>query len=140
MKTEQINQALEQIVLLKNRIHGMNPDSPDKSNLISELNQMETAFDEQFGSQLYEVFLDIHDELCPDNDILSASEYIAQYYEAKGNQYFVDDKQGALVHMDDYPNSETKLVLLPNPLRVELNIDAYNKEEVWSEQGKAHLY
>jgi hypothetical protein len=82
----------------------------------------------------------VHDELCPDNDVQKPSDYFAKQYITKGNKYFVDDKQGVLVHMDDYPHQETKLVLLPNPLRVELNIDEFNKEEVWSSAKNLYAY
>ncbi len=139
MKTEQINQLLEKIVLTKNNLQSSTSEQ-EKKTITKQLDKLESEFDSNYKEEMHEILLDVHDELCPDNDVQKASDYIAKQYIKKGKKYFVDGSQGLLVHMDDYPHQETKLVLLPNPLRVELNIDEFNKEEVWSAERNLYAY
>lgn len=144
MKFDEINQALEEIIDLRNQVFQMNHGDAKLQAIESKLGQLESELLSKYGTQLHEVLLDVHDELCPDNDVLSPTNYIASCYHVSPNgsgmKYDVDSDAGVLVQMDDFPQQPTKLVLLPNPLRVILNVNAGHREEVWSSVKNANAY
>ena len=141
---EQINQVLENIVLFRNQISELKNSDSSFNSLSKKLQEAEQQFTTHYSTQLHEILLDVHDELCPDNDVESPLKYIASQYhiskDGSANSYFVDPSEGLQVHMDDYPNKPTRLVLLPNPFRVVLNIDEFNKEEVWNSETSSTIY
>ena len=140
MKMEEMNLALEGIVLLKNQLHGMAETDEKFAAISTALEDAEADFENEFGSQMHEILLDVYDELCPDSDIMPFKNYLAKFYHVRKSNgkdsYLVDGTEGFLVQMDDFPKKETKLVLLPCPLRIELNIDDYTKEQVWTAEKK----
>lgn len=144
MKFDEINEALEAIIELRNQVYQLEHGNANLLALEAQLGQLESELLSKYGTQLHEVLLDVHDELCPDNDVLSPTSYIASTYTVlqKGTnmQYDVNEDAGVLVQMDDFPKQSTKLVLLPSPLRVLLNIDSNNREEVWSSVKNAAGY
>lgn len=144
MKFDEINQALEDIIDLRNQIYALdksNADFPAKSQALETLEKQLLA---KYGTQLHEVLLDVHDELCPDNDVEEPTNYIAPHYQVNmngaGKKYQVNSTDGVLVQMDDYPHEPTRLVLAPNPFRVILNINANQAEEVWSSTNNQVAY
>jgi len=144
MKFDEISKALEEIIDLRNQAFQLNHGDAKLQAIESKLGRLESELLSKYGTQLHEVLLDVHDELCPDNDVLSPTNYIASYYtvtpNGKGMKYEVDNDAGVLVQMDDFPKQPTKLVLVPNPLRVVLNINAGHREEVWSSTKNANAY
>lgn len=144
MKFDEINQALEAIIELRNQVYDLEHGNANLMTIETKLGQLESELLSKYGTQLHEVLLDVHDELCPDNDVLSPTSYIASSYsisETGANvRYDVDYEAGVLVQMDDFPKQPTKLVLVPNPLRVLLNINSNNREEVWSASKHTAAY
>jgi len=144
MKFDEINQALAAIIELRNQIYQLEHGNANLSAIEAQLGQLESELLSDYGTELREVLLDVHDELCPDNEVLSPTSYIASSYSVapngEGIQYDVDGEAGVLVQTDDFPQKDTKLVLLPNPLRIMLNIDHNNREEVWSSLSSTAVY
>ncbi len=139
MKTEEINNALAQIATMKAKLEKLN-DEKEITDLSEKINQSEVDFELKYGSKLKEVFMDVHDEICPDDKVLPPTEYIADTYLKRGDNFLVDGSQGVKVQSDDFPKEDTKLVLMPNPLRVMVNIDEFDKERVWSAEKHGYLY
>lgn len=96
-----------------------------------ELHQLEDHFQAEYGSYLEEALSAVHDEYCPDTEVLLPIAYLADHYEISEMGVEVNHDQGVYVEVDDYPGKPTKLVLVPSPTRILLNIDANTKEEVW---------
>lgn len=102
-----------------------------------KLQQLEQAFTTNYGEQLRSILEEVYDDLCPDDEVQAPLNYLAKHYEvvnqnSKGNMYDVSHQEGVPVEVDEYGQSPAKMVVLPNPLRIVLNIDAHSKEEVWS--------
>ena len=144
MKFDDISKALEEIIDLRNQVYRLEHGSEELKTVEQSLGELESKLLSKYGTQLHEVLLDVHDELCPDNDVLSPTHYIASFYNVKPNgnglHYDVESDAGVLVQMDDFPQQPTRLVLIPNPLRVLLNINANQREEVWSSSKNLAMY
>lgn len=102
-----------------------------------KLKQLEQEFTTNYGEQLRSILEEVYDDLCPDDEVQAPLNYLAENYKivsqnGKGNMYDVSHHEGVSVEVDEYGQAPTKMVILPNPLRIVLNIDAHTKEEVWS--------
>lgn len=137
MDLTRLNDDLTKIVELRNVVgeDGLADNLMQKTE--AELRKCESRFLEEYGIYLEEVLKDVHDEICPDDNVLSPIEYLANKYIDTGNKrdgrkvYEVENDQGVSVGVDDYPGKQTKLVILPNPVRIMLLVDANDREELW---------
>ena len=136
MDIKVLNQALLAIAEKKNELIKIDYNDEAYDNVEEELHDLEDDFQEKYGDYLEDVLQDLHDKLCPDNDVLLPIAYLAkEYLTAPGDNdelaYDVKASEGVLVEVDDYPDQLTRLVLLPNPLRILLQINKQHREEVW---------
>ncbi|MTI23434.1 hypothetical protein, partial [Fulvivirga kasyanovii] len=92
---------------------------------------LEDDFLEKYGDYLEDAFHEVHDEFCPDTDVLLPIAYLPNEVIITDDGYDVAFKEGVYVEVDDYPGKETKLVLLPKPTRIILQVDPQQKEVVW---------
>jgi hypothetical protein len=80
-----------------------------------------------------EALQNIHDEYCPDSDVLMPVAYIAKNYRVSDkNDFSVATTEGVFVEVDKLPGKDTRLVIVPNPPRVVLNIGKDKQEVVWT--------
>ncbi len=137
MDISKLNDDLTKIVELRNMVSetGLEKNLMEKTE--KDLGKSESRFLKEYGIYLEEVLKDVHDEICPDDTVLSPLEYLANKYIDTGNKrdgrkvYEVENTEGVTVGVDDYPGKETKLVILPNPVRIMLLVDHYDREELW---------
>ncbi|MGC4023672.1 MAG: hypothetical protein QM734_17795 [Cyclobacteriaceae bacterium] len=93
---------------------------------------MEDALQVKYGDFLEEALQEVHDKLSPDTDILFPIAYLAKAYTiGASNEFSVLSTEGVYVEVDSMPGKETKLVILPNPLRIILNTKE-KQQVVWS--------
>ena len=102
-----------------------------------KLKNLEQEFTANYGEQIRTILEEVYDDLCPDDVVQAPLNYLAKEYKVisqnnKGDIYDVSHHEGVPVEVDEYGQAATKMVILPNPLRIVLNIDAHTKEEVWS--------
>jgi hypothetical protein len=101
------------------------------------LRKCDSRFLDHSGIYLEEVLKDVHDEICPDDSVLSPIDYLANQYIDTGNKrdgrkvYEVENNEGVEVGVDDYPGKDTRLVILPNPTRIMLIVNGQDREELW---------
>jgi len=126
-----LDNDLQKLVLKKNELSVMDYGNEAYDDIEEELHQMEDDFSEKFGAYLEEAFYDVHDEFCPDSDVLMPIAYLGKKYKVEDGKFDVDFTQGVYVEMDDYPDQETKLILLPNPTRIMLQISQEDRNIVW---------
>lgn len=93
---------------------------------------------EEHGEELEEVIQQVHDKICPDTDVLLPIAYLAKSYvpttNDDGNETFdVDLKEGVPVILDDYPDHLSRMVLLPNPPRLIVQVNRAKRFLVWPE-------
>jgi hypothetical protein len=116
MDIKALDDALQAIVKKQEELKGIEYSNPKYDDLEEELHDLEDAFQDTYGEYLEEALQDVHDELCPDNDVLLPIAYIGD---------------GIYVEVDDYPGKETRLQLEPNPTRITIKVGKEKQEVVW---------
>ncbi|MGW8121982.1 hypothetical protein ACV07N_04920 [Roseivirga echinicomitans] len=137
MNVEKLNNDFAAIAEKINELDDMDYSDERYDDLEEELHDMEDAFIEEFGPELEEAIALVHDEFCPDNDVLLPIAYFAKNYvrlqRDKDGKYGYDVEfgEGVPVEVDDFPNQEVKLVLVPGPTRLLVTVGENAKQEAW---------
>ncbi|WP_017733681.1 hypothetical protein [Nafulsella turpanensis] len=138
MDIKALDKALTALVEKKNELAGLNYNDPKYDDAEEELHSMEDDFVSQYGEYLEDALHVVHDDICPDNDVLLPIAYLADKYQKVGEKpdgsplWDTDMQQGVLVDVDDYPGKPARLVFVPNPTRLMLMVSGVGKEEVWT--------
>lgn len=131
MDIQALDSDLTSLVEKKIALSKIDYSSEEYDQKEEELHEMEDNFLEKYGDYLEDAFHEVHDEFCPDTDVLLPIAYLPNEVIVTDEGYDVSFNEGVYVEVDDYPGKETKLVLLPKPTRIVLQIDAKTKEVVW---------
>ena len=133
MDLKELDTALQEIVKRRMELQKIDYSNPKYDVLEEELHDLEDGFHLKFGDYLEEALQEVHDVYCPDTDVLYPIAYIAKTYQINDkNEYTVSTSEGVFVEVDKFPGKDTKLVLVPNPLRVLLNIGKDKQQLVWT--------
>jgi hypothetical protein len=117
MDVKALDQALQEILKKKEELSKINYNNPKYDDLEEQLHDLEDDFQEEYGEYLEEALQDIHDELCPDNDVLMPIAYLGK---------------GIPVEVDKYDGKDTRLILTTNPPRIVLTIGKDKQEVIWT--------
>ena len=137
MDIKALDAALISIVEKKNQLSTIDYNDEAYDHIEEELHQLEDDFGEKFGDYVEDALHYVHDEFCPDNDVLLPIAYLANKYLETGinsdgsTAFDVEINEGVIVDVDDFPGKETRLVLLPSPTRIILQVGKDQREEVW---------
>jgi hypothetical protein len=137
MDIQALDKALTALVEKKNKLAGLNYNDLRYDEEEEQLHDMEDNFQKQYGEYLEDALHVVHDDICPDNDVLLPIAYLADKYNSVGQKpdgstlWDIDMKQGVLVDVDDYPGKPARLAFVPNPTRLMLSVSGVGKEEVW---------
>jgi len=132
MDLKALDNALQEIAKRRMQLQKIDYNNPQYDVLEEELHDLEDSFHVKFGD-LEEALQQVHDEYCPDTDVLYPIAYIAKNYQINDkNEYSVPTSEGVFVEVDKFPGKDTKLVLVPNPTRVLLNIGKDKQQLVWT--------
>jgi hypothetical protein len=138
MDIKKLDQVLLEIAEKKNQLNKLTYADKNYDVVEEELHDLEDDFVDEYGDFLEDALHTVHDEYCPDNDVLLSTAYLAKRYMETGKNsdgtpaYDVDFNEGVLVEVDDYPGQPCKLVIVPNPCRIILQISATQREVVWT--------
>ncbi|GHN01857.1 hypothetical protein WSM22_33460 [Cytophagales bacterium WSM2-2] len=122
MDIKALDKAIQDIAIRRNDLKKIDYNNPKYDDLEEELHDLEDAFHVKYGEYLEEALQDVHDKLAPDTDILFPIAYLAKTYTISSkNEFSVSGSEGVFVEVDTMPGKETKLVIVPNPLRIVLN-------------------
>ena len=133
MDLKALDNALQEIAKRRVQLLKIDYNNPQYDVLEEELHDLEDSFHVKFGEYLEEALQQVHDEYCPDTDVLYPIAYIAKNYQINDkNEYSVPTSEGVFVEVDKFPGKDTKLVLVPNPTRVLLNIGKDKQQLVWT--------
>lgn len=131
MDVKALDKALQEIVKQRQQLAALDYNDPKYDDLEEKLHDLEDSFQESFGEELEAALQEVHDEYCPDSDVLVPIAYIAKSYSSPAaGKFEVASGEGVFVEMDDYPGKDTKLVLVPGPVRIILNIGPDKQETV----------
>ena len=134
MNVAALDKALSQLVEKKITLSHLTYNDQQYDVIEEELHDLEDDLVETYGEHLEDMLADVHDELCPDNDVLLPIAYIANDYrkiEKDGKTSYQATSGGVIVDVDEYPNQLTRLVLVPAPARLVLQVGKKNEEVVW---------
>ena len=132
MDIKRLDEDLRAILDMRKELSTLDYNNEKYDEIEESLHDKEDKFLNDYGGFLEDALYEVHDEYCPDSEVLLPIAYLPKTVKKNGNsEYHVDFREGVYVDADDYPGKETKLVLLPNPTRILLQIDAENSEVVW---------
>lgn len=127
-----MDRALVAIAEKRNELSALTYDDNRYDDLEEALHDLEDSFNNMFGDELEDVLADIHDELCPDSDVLLPTAYMAKKYVVTASGYATAGSQGVPVEADDYLDKKPQLVLIPSPLRIELLLMGKTAKVLWA--------
>jgi hypothetical protein len=116
MDIKALDQALQEIVKKRDELSKINYNNPAYDDLEEQLHDLEDDFQDNFGEYLEEALQGVHDEFCPDNDVLMPIAYLGQ---------------GIIVEVDKLPGKDTRLILEPSPVRIKLTVGKDKQQVVW---------
>jgi hypothetical protein len=133
MDVKELDKAIQEIALRRNALKKIDYNNPKYDDLEEELHDLEDSLHVKFGEYLEDVLQDVHDKYCPDTDVLYPIAYLAKSYSISDkNEYSVATSEGVFVEVDSIPGKDTKLVIVPNPIRVILNVGKDQQQIVWT--------
>jgi hypothetical protein len=117
MDVKALDKSLLEILKKREELSKLDYSNPKYDDLEEEVHDLEDDFQDQFGEYVEAAFQDIHDELCPENDVLLPIAYIGK---------------GVPVEVDKYEGKDTKLILMPSPTRIILTVGKEKEEVLWT--------
>ncbi|UZR94033.1 hypothetical protein [Chondrinema litorale] len=129
-----IDKALAELILARQQVATSFSASVE---LKENLRKLENNFQLEHGENLKNILEEVYDDLSPDAELEAPLNYLANKYEVAGENehgttFKVNHDEGVLIVVDEYGDKPAKLVIIPNPLRLILNIEDNSQEEVWS--------
>ncbi len=116
MDSKALDKALVALEKKKKELEALDYNNPKYDDLEEELHELEDKFQDEYGHYLEGVLQEVHDKICPDNDVLLPIAYL---------------DEGVIVESDDYPGKEPKLSLVSSPPRIVLKVDKNTTKVVW---------
>ncbi len=135
-----LNAELVEIVEKKVLLSSMTYDNKNYDQVEEELHDLEDDFIDEHGEFLEDIIADAHEAVKSDNDVLLPIAYLGQRYVKNGKNPDGSDRfeaefgEGVLIETELYPNKETRLVLIPNPTRIELLVSNIKKQILWEDK------
>lgn len=117
MDVKALDKALQEILKKREELAKIDYNNPKYDDLEEQLHDLEDEFQDEYGEYMEEAFQNVHDDLCPDNDVLMPIAYLGK---------------GVPVEVDKFAGKDTKLILAPGPTRIILAIGKDKQEVVWS--------
>jgi hypothetical protein len=129
-------QALDQdlLSLFEKRVElsQMGYDHRDYDDVEEALHDLEDDFNDKYGDFLEGILGDIHKEFCPESDVLLPTAYLARSFkETPDGGIEVGKDAGVEVELEADPAASAKLLLLPSPTRIVLQVGK-KKNIVWA--------
>src|ERR1700712_127891 len=106
MDTKTLDKAITDIIEKKIALSGLAYDHKDYDKIEEELHDLEDDFIEKYGDYLEEVLEKIHEEICPESEVLLPIAYLANNYNKTGNiskgstAYEINYKEGVWVEVE----------------------------------------
>ena len=136
MDIKKLNDDLCELVSRRNLLASIDYNDEAYDRVEEDLHDFEDEFLEEYDDYLEGAFQSVHDEYCPDTDVLLPIAYIAKKYiektDKEGNMsYGVGPNEGVLVEADKYELNDVRLFIVPSPTRIVMTIDNARPEVVW---------
>ena len=117
MNVKELDAELQEIEKTKAELGKLDYNDPKYDDLEEQLHDLEDDLQDKHGEYLEQALQSIHDDLCPDNDVLMPIAYLGK---------------GVPVEVDKFPGKDTRLMLVTNPPRIILSVGKEKLEVVWT--------
>lgn len=117
MNLKELDAELREIERTKAELDKLDYSNPKYDDLEEKLHDLEDDLQEKHGDYLEEALQAVHDDVCPENDVLMPIAYLGK---------------GVPVETDKFPGKDTRLILVTNPPRLILTVGTEKKEVVWT--------
>lgn len=136
MNVTALNQAVREVVEKRRLLSQMGYDHEQYDDVEEELHDLEDDFLEQYGDYLEKALQKVHNDFCPESDVLLPTAYLPRQYQkavddSGEEEIRLGDNDGVWVELEDFPGADAKLVMLPDPIRIELLTQA-GSQAVWT--------
>lgn len=135
MNVKEANNLLISIIEKKQSILGLTYENPEYDKVEDALHDLEDEFIDSYGEELEKIFQSIYDTLDSEDEVFLPTAYIATSYIILKNgnavTYDVSLSQGFRVETPKYAGQIVTIVLLPNPMRILIQIDKKTREVLW---------
>jgi hypothetical protein len=116
MDIKALDKALQEIIKKKEVLDKLNYNDPTYDDLEEELHDLEDDFQDAYGEYLEDALQTVHDQFCPDNDVLMPIAYL----------------KGIPVEVEKLPGKDTKLFIEAKPPRIILAVGTSAQQVVWT--------
>ena len=136
MKVASLDKAILSLIKQKIALANMGYDHPDYDEVEENLHEKEDDFTDIFGEYLEKALQQCHDLYCNKSDVLNAIAYIPKEYKETEDEELgvsvieVGDDDGILIDLNDFPNLEARMLILPSPTRIVIFSSA-GEQEIW---------
>ena len=120
MNVKELDAELQEIEKAKAELGTLDYNDPKYDDLEEKLHDLEDEFQDKHGEYLEDALQSVHNDFCPDNDVLMPIAYLGK---------------GVPVEVDRFPGKDTRLVLVTNPPRIVLVVGKDKQDVVWSADG-----
>lgn len=117
MDIKALDEALLKIIKKREDLAKIDYNNPKYDDLEEQLHDLEDEFQDEYGDYLEEALQKVHDEYCPENDVLMPIAYLGQ---------------GVPVEVDSMPGKDTRLVLAASPVRILVSVGKDKQQVVWT--------
>ena len=117
MDLKELDAELREIEKRKAALGKLHYNDPKYDDLEEELHDLEDDLQDKHGEYLEEALQKVHDDVCPDNDLLMPIAYLGK---------------GVPVDVEKLPGKDTRLILVTNPPRIILAVGKEKQEVVWT--------
>ena len=132
MDVKALDKAIQEIAVRRNELKKIDYNNPKYDDLEEELHDLEDTLQVKYGKILEEILQNVHDKYCPDVDVLFPIAYLAKSYNVNGTEFTVANNEGVFVEIDSIPGKDTRLVIVPNPVRIILNVGKDQQQVLWT--------
>jgi hypothetical protein len=114
-----LNEAVLEIIQIRQKLDLMDYADPKYDELEDRLHELEDNFAEEYGETLEDAIGDVYEEHCPDGvELLSPLAYIGhRYHVLPDGRITIAHADAVYVELKDFPDEDSRIALLPNPLR-----------------------
>jgi len=136
MDLAHLNRDLSALINAKMELAKLDYADESYDDKEEEIHDLEDDFMDKYGDYMEDALHEVHDEMCPDSDVLLPIAYIPNRIVKTEDGYQVPKSEGVFVDVDDYSNPNTKLIILPDPVRIVLLVGGKVQEVLWSMNGE----
>ena len=135
MNIQELDKELLSLFEKRIALSQMGYDHRDYDDVEEALHDLEDDFNDKYGDYLEGILSDIHKEYCPESDVLLPTAYLAKSFKiAADGSIEVGKNAGVEIELEEDPAASAKLLLLPTPVRIVLQVGKI-KKIVWKAEA-----